>query len=260
MAHRPTTDFDELAVAFADYGTTLSGYVRYQLTRMNLKPYISGKTLNVLDVGGGGGGDTAWLAEQGQHVTYVEPSTEQRRFAERRFSFLLSDKARALVSVAGESLADLPPNTKKFDLVLAHTVAMYQPNPTEFLRQVMQYVKPGGLISIIEKGYYGTELRDIRGNNFPNLTRLHRTGRSINHMKQIVYAFKPEMLEKLLTDEHFSIKEWSGIRLLTDDIVIPVDTIDPKRLKAILAIEYEHGHNPSIRGQGQLLHFIARKA
>jgi S-adenosylmethionine-dependent methyltransferase len=259
MAKRPpSAAFDSVAAAFADYGTTVRGYVRYHLTQRNLEPYLPPKGAAVLDVGGGSGGDTAWLVGKGCKVTFIEPSGEQCGFAERRFNFFLDDEERKRITMAGESLNDLPSNAQ-FALVLVHAVAQYQDNPAALLKQAMQYVQPGGLISIIEKGYYGAELRNIRDRNFADLARLQNTQRSINNLRQNVYASKPEELEKLLTDTGFTVVDWSGIRLITDDFDMSVDRVPANQLKLILQAEYEHGHHPAIRGQGQLLHFIARK-
>jgi hypothetical protein len=114
-------------------------------------------------------------------------------------------------------------------------------------------------VSVIEKGYYGTELRDIRDGNFADLSRLHTTSRSINNLQQDVRATKPEELEYLLKKAHFDVLEWSGIRLITDDYDMPAERLNAKQLKVILDTEYAHGHHPAMRGQGQLLHFIARR-
>lgn len=259
MAQVPDSDFDSLASAFADYGTTVRGYVRYAITRRNLKPYISGKKLNILDVGGGSGGDTAWLAEQGHRVTFIEPSIEQRRYAERRFTFMLDEPSRNRIIIGGATPDEHDPEKEQYDLVLVHAVGMYQADAEAFLRQAMQFVKKQGLLSIIEKGYYGTELRNIRDNDMADLARLHKTGRSINSLRQNVQTFKPEQLEAIITAGGFIVEDWSGIRVIADDFRMPADSIDSQWLKQILETEYEQGHHPAIRGQAQLLHFIARR-
>lgn len=252
--------FDDLAAAFADYGTSVRGYVRYHLVQRNLQPYITGPPLRVLDVGGGSGGDTAWLAGLGHRVTYIEPSLEQRRFAERRFNFLLDDKERDHIQLAGRTLKDLPAAAKgSFDMVMIHAVSMYQADPEAFICRALEFVRPGGLVSLLEKGYYGTEMRDVRDHNFTDLRKLHRTGRSVNNLKQSVWAVKPEEAEALLAEVGFEVLDWSGIRLLTDDFTMPAKAISPTHLRIILNTEYVHGHHPAIRGQGQLLHFIARR-
>jgi SAM-dependent methyltransferase len=259
MAKAPQADFDTVAAAFADYGTTVRGYVRYKLTRLNLKPFIAKKKLHVLDVGGGSGADAAWLAKLGHEVTFIEPSIEQRRFAERRFNFLLQDSQRARIHIAEGTLDDSSLTKASFDVLLLHTVALFQVDPDAFIQHALQFVKPGGIVSVIEKGYYGVEFRDICDGNFADLARLRTTGYSVNNLKQSGKAFKPEELEILLGNAGFTVLDWSGIRLITDDFDMPVERIPANNLKLIIDAEYRHGHHPAIRGQGQLLHFIARK-
>lgn len=260
MADAPKAAFDEFAAAFADYGTSVRGYVRYRITQRNLEPFIPRKPpLKILDVGGGGGADTAWLAERGHYVDYVEPSNEQRRYAERRFNFFLSDTVRERVRILDDELEAVHLSAAQYDVVLMHTVAVFQPEPQRFMKRVLKMVRPGGIVSILEKNYYGTELRAIHDRNFEDLSLLHRTGRSINNFRQNAYAFKPEEIERIITGSHFTVLEWSGVRVLTDDFTQPAEKVPAKQLKLLLDAEYRQGHNPSIRGHGQLSHFIARR-
>ena len=259
MANQPPAIFDSLAAAFADYGTTVRGYVRYQLIQRNLTRYIPKKHGTVLDIGGGSGAETAWFATHGCQVTYIEPSTTQRRFAERRFNFLLDDDVRARITMGGDTTEDIKKTGELFDIVTMHAVAEYQKDPARFIEGALQFVKPGGLVSIVEKGYYGAELRLLKASQFTELSKLRRTGYSTNNLKQKTYAFKPDEIQTLLEAHGFEVIEWSGIRVMTDDFVMPTDHMPARQLKIILDLEDAQGHNPAIRGQGQLLHFIARK-
>lgn len=252
------TSFDEIAALFADYGSSLRGFVRYRITQENLLPFLTKKKLRILDVGGGSGPDTGWLAEKGHYVTFLEPSEKQRQFAQRRFNFFLQDKARKRITIEPVGLADFPKG-KGYDVVLVHGVAMYQPDPRAFIAEALSYVRRGGLISLVEKGYYGAEARAIRHQDLQQLRQLQATRRSLNHMGQEVYSFRPEDLELILDDAHARVMQWTGVRLITDDLNLKISEIDKADLKAILEIESEHGRNPTIRGQGQMLHFIARK-
>ena len=259
MAKQPPVLFDNLAAAFADYGTSVRGYVRYHVVQHNLAPFLpKNKTATVLDIGGGGGADTAWLAERGQTVTFIEPSVVQRRLAERRFNFMLTKEIRDRITINAGTLTDLPPGIQ-FDLVVMHTVAQYQSEPLAFIQSVLPYVKPGGTISILEKGHYGAETRLIRTHRHRELPRLRRTGYFTGSLKEKIYAFKPEQIEKVLLQENFEVIEWSGVRVLSDDFYMPVQSMPSAELKVLLDAEVTQGRNPNIRGQGQLLHFIARR-
>ncbi|HEX7633632.1 MAG TPA: methyltransferase domain-containing protein [Candidatus Saccharimonadales bacterium] len=250
--------FDEVASIFADYGTSLRGFVRYKLTQQNLEAVLPKKKLRVLDIGGGNGPDAAWLAQLGHRVTLLEPSTEQREYAERRFNFFLTEDSRERIELIPSTLDEFS-SDKTYDLVLVHGVAMYQTKPAELIEQATKRVAPGGLISILEKGYWGAEARMVWRQDFEGLEILRKTKRYTNNLQQEVYAFLPEELEQLLTDAKLKIVNWSGTRVLTDEIRMEVADLDQSVINDIVALEYEHGHNPSIRGHGQMLHFIARR-
>jgi hypothetical protein len=81
----------------------------------------------------------------------------------------------------------------------------------------------------------------------------------INSMKLEAHAFKPEELEEILRNAKLSTIEWSGVRVITDEMFEYVADIDGNLLKDIMEAEYQQGRHSAIRGQGQMLHFIAQK-
>lgn len=258
MGASSLTSFDQIATVFADYGQSLPGFVRYKLTQQRLAAYTDKKKLRVLDIGGGSGPDAGWLAQRGHRVVVLEPSKKQREYAQRRFNFFLSKTARNRITILPIFLKDLPSN-ETYDLVLVHGVAMYQADPTSFMEEAIAHVEPGGLFSLVEKGYYGAQARAVRHRDFKALRKLKTTGRVVNFLEQEVWAFRPEELEDLLQRSRFDIVEWHGIRLITDDLRIKVKQLKPAELTTILELEAAHGSHPGIRSQGQMLHFIARK-
>ncbi|MDB5164896.1 MAG: SAM-dependent methyltransferase [Candidatus Saccharibacteria bacterium] len=258
MTIRPAA-FDEVASVFADYGTSLRGFVRYKLTQRNLEPYLPRrKTLRVLDVGGGNGPDAAWLAHLGHQVTLVEPSSEQREYAQRRFDFFLSTAARERIVTVASTLKDYK-ERDTYDLVLVHGVAMYQAQPEVLIKEAIERVRPGGLISIVEKNYWGAEARMVWRREFDGLKELQKTHRYINNLQQNVHAFLPEEIEAILKKAQFKVLEWSGIRVLVDEVRAEISALEQEVVDEIVELEHGHGHNPTIRGHGQMLHFIARK-
>ena len=250
--------FDRIADSFARYGITLRGYVRYQVTRRNLAPFLNSKSLKILDIGGGNGTDAAWLVSMGHHVTIVETSREQCLFAERRFDFLLKADERALITMFKGELSELSAKPGSYDVVLCHGVAMYQPNPREFIAEVVRWAKPGGVVSLLEKGYYGAEARAVCESNFDQLASLQATQTVTDSNGIQVHAFTPDALEVIIEMTGASITQWSGVRVVSDSLIMQIADYDTPVLDTIIEAEYTQGKNPGIRSQGQMLHFIAR--
>jgi 2-polyprenyl-3-methyl-5-hydroxy-6-metoxy-1,4-benzoquinol methylase len=253
-----SADFDQIASVFADYGTSIRGFVRYKLTHRNLEPYLAKKGMHVLDVGAGNGPDAAWLASLGHRVTMLEPSAEQRDYAQRRFNFFLSERARSRITIVPEALEDFAADNA-YDLVIIHGVACYQPQPETFIKKAAKHAKVGGIISVAEKGYYGAEVRAIQEQDFDTLQMLQAAQISLSHLGQEVRTFRPEELQAVLKQSRATVLEWSGIRVIVDNFRMEVAALSSADMDRIVEAEYSHGHNPSIRGQGQMLHFIARK-
>ena len=198
MSRYAVTTFDGIAGTFSEYDTTVRGQVRYRVTRRNLTPYLSRRPMKVLDIGGGSGPDAAWLVSLGHHVTIVEISEEQRLYAERRFNFFLRPEERALILTIAGDLTQLNAKPGSYDLVLCHGVAMYQPNPRSFIAEVCRWAKPSGLISILEKGYYGAEARAVYDQELDKLKELHESQTIINSLGVKVHTFTPDALETLI--------------------------------------------------------------
>ena len=259
MADGPLTTFDSVAGSFSAYDATLRGHVRYAVTRRNLIPYLEKRHLQILDVGGGSGPDSAWLVSQGHSVTIVEISKEQRLYAERRFNFFLSPPERALITMVEGQLCDVRAKPASFDVVLCHGVAMYQTEPRKFIAEVISWAKPGGIISLLEKGYYGAEARAIHRQNFDQLKKLHASQKIVNDMGFTVHAFTPDALEAIIEMSGAEVEHWSGVRVMTDRLNMLITNMSEPDIETIVDAEFTQGNNPGIRAQGQMLHFIARR-
>lgn len=260
MATVPESTFDGAAAIFAEHAKTLRGYIRYQVEQRTLHSLLGPAPLKILDVGGGSGIDAAWLASLGYYVTIIEPSTEQQEYAQRRFNFFLNDEQRPRI----RTVLGTVDNTDKqelasYDVVLIHGVAMLQPNPQQFISSALRYAKSGALISLLEKGYYGTEARLIRQVKPKKLQELYLKRWMNSSIGIPVYSFKPEELEAMLLTAGALVEQWYGVRIATEDVDQRVADLDPKEVASIVDAEFEQGHDPAIRALGQMLHFIARK-
>lgn len=257
----PETNFDGVSESFAEYAETVRGYVRYEVAHRNLEDIVLNKPLRVADIGGGAAIDAVWLAGLGHEVVLVEPSEEQLEIARKTRLPQLPGAIREKIETKNSTAENLlrQGEAGKFDLVLSHGVAMYVPNPELFVEALVQLVKPGGYVSLLEKGYVGAELRLIRRKQLKELEALREGENQANEVNRTRQAFHPEDLEAMLLKAGAKVLRWSGVRIDSDEDKRPIHTVPKDELEAIVATEYLHGKAEALRIQGQMLHFIAQK-
>jgi len=134
----------------------------------------------LLDVGCGKGRFLAYAALNGWDVFGVEPSENSRSIARSR----LGDR------VVG-SLKELPPD--RFDVIVLWHVLEHVLNPVEMLRQLHQYMKPGGILCVAVP-------------NFSSLqARLGKSRWSHLDVPRHVFHFTPETLKYVLESADYTV-------------------------------------------------------
>lgn len=103
--------------------------------------YSNLKLLSVLDVGCGGGLVSEPLARLGMKVTGIDGAEELVKVAQAHARSENLD-----VSYANVLTSDLIARKKTYDVVLALEVIEHVPDPAQFVAEIAQLVKPGGLV------------------------------------------------------------------------------------------------------------------
>ncbi|MFE9748762.1 class I SAM-dependent methyltransferase [Saccharothrix saharensis] len=131
------------------------GRLRYTQANANLARHLPPAPATVLDLAGGDGADALRLARQGHDVTVVDRSAEMLAEAEHAFA-----QAELPVRLVRADLADLPGSVRgPHDVVLAHNVIQYLPDPAATLRAAVDLIAPGGLLSVIALNRHAEPLR-----------------------------------------------------------------------------------------------------
>lgn len=252
--------FDHSTDLFGQYGQQVRGYVRYLLVQRNLKPYLSHRELNILDVQGGSGIDAAWLANDGHQVTLLEESPKQLEAAWARFAMLPGIVKQRIRPVQG-NFSVISKAAGSFDVVLCHGVAMYQKQPETFLAEVGSYAKPKGVVSVLEKGFGGIKQRfeESDQDQTKALDRLKKDQRFINTLGHDVYAFHPAQLISCLVGADVDISQWFGVRVDTDQDKRLVKELSPEVLASVIEAEYLNSVDPHKKQLGHMLHIIGFK-
>ncbi len=260
MSERPA--FDEVGEQFLQTYDTVRGYVRQELVRRNMLASLgelSEPGLNIVDVGGGDGRDAMWLSERGHAVTVIDTSCDMLAKAQARLETTDSD-VQSRVTLQHGTVHSLRDTYRgQFDIALSHGVLMYLDDPGQHVHDLMDITKTTGKMSVMTRGYAATEQRLLIENNLAGVQCLASTGVYVNHLDVDTHPYKPEELVGLFQKSGLNVQDWFGVRLLSDDLYIPLSEIDPMDVRALLDREAELGKDSSHKGMGQMLQFMVRK-
>lgn len=247
------------AGTFAAYEKTVRGHIRYELVKRNLGAYVTDGEISIADIGGGAAIDAIWLAGLGHRVIIVDPAEDQLALAAKKLMGQPNEIVDRIDLNHG-TVSDLLDNngSHSYDLVLSHGVAMYLDKPREFIYDLAKLVKPGGSISLLEKGFYGAYNSLIHEGLYEEARTLALSGKLVNHQKREVWAFKPEELISHLGAAGATHVDWSGVRVAHDFDDRQRDSLNPEELSSIVQQEEEAGKREDLRAAAPMLHFIAK--
>lgn len=255
MGKRPA--FDIVGERFVDdYYGTVRGLVREEVTRNNLFPFLPTPPALVADIGGGDGRDSAWLADQGYEVTLVDQST---------FMLDRSQRWGAVLDRINGDQTTLIKDGKAgaYDLVLSHCVLMYDlEDPLGHMQALADHLKKGGILSFLTKGYGGLAVRYNERGEIDRLQKLeatHQFQQSQDGLGQHAWAFDQSEIEAMLERTGFTVLDWAGVRIVSDDDRRQWRSIPGSELHAILREEKQLAHDPVKKQHAQMIHFIAKK-
>ncbi len=250
--------FDSVGPDFVKNYDTVRGHVREEVARFNLNNFLpSSQSLEIVDVGGGDGRDAVWLASLGHRVLLVDPSSEMANKAKKSI-------ARAGIESQVDVVCDDPESYlaevhDEYDLVLSHGVMMYLDEPHRHIELLARIVKVGGLVSILTRGKWASVARCLAKHDLEGIDRVMSTNRFTNNLGLDVLTVTEGSMEELAENSGLELLGSAGVRLAIDLDSRKLSEVDDKELQTILDIEKRLSTEASIKGLGQMLHFIYRK-
>jgi len=242
--------FDELATRFAEkiYGGA-KGAIRLAVLQADLEEALPSKPLRVLDVGGGLGHMSLWLAEQGHCVTFSEPALPMLEGARERFA--VAGQQATFLHAPWQRLPSLL--DEPFDLVICHAVLEWLAEPFAILPVLRALTAPDGHLSL---AFYNRDALLYR-----NLLKGHLRKLRSNELageKQSLTPQTPLDPRELATqlDGLWQVETVSGVRVFHD--YMPVDFQAKASLPDLLEMELAHRRHPAFAGLGRYLHWICR--
>lgn len=216
----------------------------------------AGRTLAVVDVGGGTGGFAVPLAQAGHRVTVVDASPDALAALARRASEAgVADRVTS-VQGDGDRLAELMP-AGSADLVLCHSVLEVVDEPIGVLRAVAATLRADGAASILVANRAAAVLARAAGGHLASAAALLEDpdGRA-DPRDTLRRRFDVATLAALVTGAGLAVEEIHGVRVLADLVPAPVAEADPATL---LRLETRLAAQPPYRDIAAQLHMFARR-
>ncbi|WP_106537286.1 methyltransferase domain-containing protein [Haloactinopolyspora alba] len=227
-----------------------------ELTR--LAEVTGGRSLDVVDLGGGSGTFAVPLAELGHRVTVVDPSPNALATLERRAADAgVAEAVRGVQADAAGLLTVIDGDSA--DLVLCHGVLEVVDEPRTALADVATCLRRGGACSVVAAQRHAAVIAKALAGHFADARRLiddahGRWGLS----DPLPRRFDEIGLATLMDDAGLDVVEVHGVRVLTDLVAGSV-VEDPGEAAALAELEAAAVREPAFRAVAAALHVLARR-
>jgi SAM-dependent methyltransferase len=211
----------------------------------------AGRTLAVVDVGGGTGGFAVPLAEAGHQVLVVDASPDAlaaltRRAAEAGVAGRITARQGD-----GDRLADLVAAASA-DLILCHSLLEVVDDPADVVRALAAALRPGGAASILVANRAAAVLARATTGHLAEATALLLNTDAPNRRRRYDLAGAAG----LLTAAGLVVEQTHGVRVVADLVPGAVADGDPEGL---LAFELAVAAQSPYRDIATQLHLFARR-
>lgn len=217
-----------------------------------------GSVLDVLDLGGGTGGDAVRLAKLGHRVTVVDPSPDALASLHRRgIDAGLAEPVRGVQGDAGDLLDHVEPAS--FDLVLCHGVLEHVDDPGPALTTVATVLRPGGYVSVMVAGRLAAvAARALAGDFVTAQAFFTSTAQDWDRRQMGPRRFVVTEVESLLTTHGFGAVHTRGLRVFADLVPSAIVDTEPGSREALYELERVLSRSTDFTALSAGLHTIAR--
>ncbi len=220
-----------------------------------------GRSLRVVDLGGGTGGLAVPLARLGHHVTVIDPSLDALASLSRRAGD--SRVAERIMAVQGDSatLLDVHPDADA-DLVCCHGVLEFVEDPAATLRSVAAVLAPGGYVSLVAATRIAAVLSRAMAGHFDQAQQaLTSDDGRWGPADPLPRRFDAAGLTALVEDAGLLVHDVHGLRIFSD--LVPASSVDSDADRAaLLELERTASRHPDYAFLGHIgaaLHVLARR-
>ena len=221
-----------------------------------------GRSLRVVDLGGGTGGLAVPLARLGHHVTVIDPSLDALASLSRRAAD--SGVAERIVAVQGDAanLLDVHPDADA-DLVCCHGVLEFVDDPAATLRSIAAVLAEGGFVSLVVATRISAVLARALAGQFAQARRALTSGDGRwGPADPLPRRFDAAGIAVLVEGAGLVAHDSQGVRIFSD--LVPPSYVDSDADRAaLLELEHTASRHPDYAFLGHIgaaLHVLARRS
>ncbi len=195
--------------------------------------------LDVLDLGGGTGGDAVRLAGLGHRVTVVDPSPDALAALDRRAAEADLEPPGSVTGVLGDT-ADLAEHIEpaSFDLVVCHGVLEHVDDPGQALAATAAALRPGGHVSVVVAGRLGAVLARALAGDFVEARSLFESDAASWDLRDSgPRRFVVDEIAALLTEHGFTPEQTNALRVFADLVPSVLVDVEPGARDRLFALE-----------------------
>lgn len=215
-----------------------------------------GRSLRILDLGGGSGGLAVPLALEGHEVLVVDPSPDALASLRRRAAESGVPERVSPVQGDADGLAAIL-DGRRADLVTCHGTLEFVDDPAATVRHLAAALTDGGVLSLVTAQRYAAVLSRAIAGSFDRataaLTAPHgRWGQD----DPLPRRFDRDAVLTMVTDAGLTVRDAHGVRIFTD--LVPSSALDSEAdRQALLALERLAAGHPALAALGSALHVLA---
>ncbi|QIQ21117.1 tRNA uridine 5-oxyacetic acid(34) methyltransferase CmoM [Zophobihabitans entericus] len=249
-------NFDDIAGKFSQniYGTT-KGRIRETIIWQDLEHILStypkGKSLTILDAGGGQGQIACRLAALGHDVTLCDISANMLDIAKQN-----AVQSGVQLHYIHSSIQDIAQHLpEKVDLVIFHAVLEWVSDPQLVLSTLYQCLHDSGTLSLMFYNYHGLFFKTVTLGNFgyadAGMTKRKKKTLSPD------YPRKLEDVQQWLAELPMTIVGKTGIRVFHD--YMTNKTKQQEAFEELLKLEQQYCRQEPYLSLARYIHVIAKK-
>ena len=219
-----------------------------------------GAGLDVLDLGGGTGGDAVRLARLGHRVTVVDPSPDALASLDRRAAEAELGPDARVTGVLGDT-TDLAEHVApaSFDLVVCHDVLEHVDDPGEALDATAAALRPEGLVSVVVPGRLAGVMAKALSGDFDGAQDIFRADAASWDLRGSgPRRYVAEEVHDLLRTHGFAPVQTNALRVFTDLVPSALVDVEPGARDRLFALERLVRSAPDLTALSGGLQCIAR--